>query len=135
MITQNYIEQIFPLIEDMVKEKINIHSVKELDLKNEEIKEELIDIIGGIHIVVEKDTKLDVGEDTSKIEDLGEVIGEELTFLVDDIYDRDVYSDDDFIVESKGQFFINPEYDDGVLADTISDSTDFLVDTVYYHLT
>ena len=130
MITQNYIEQIFPLIKDMVKEKINVHSVNELDLKNEEIKEELINIIGGIHIVVEKDTKLDVGDDTSKIEDLGE----ELIFLVDDIYDIDVYSDDDFIVESKGQFFINPEYDDGELADAISDSTGFLVDTVYYHL-
>ena len=130
MITQNYIEQIFPLIGDVVKEKISVHSVNELDLKNEEIKEELINIIGGIHIVVEKDTKLDVGDDTSKIEDLGE----ELIFLVDDIYDIDIYSDDDFIVESKGQFFINPEYDDGELADAISDATGFLVDTVYYHL-
>ena len=100
MITQNYIEQIFPLIKDMVKEKINVNSVNELDLKNEEIKEELINIIGGIHIVVEKDTKLDVGDDTSEIEDLGE----ELIFLVDDIYDIDIYSDDDFIVESKVNF-------------------------------
>lgn len=134
MITQNYIEQIFPLIENMVKERINIHSVNELDLKNEEIKEELINIIGGIHIVVEKDTKLDVGDDTSKIEDLGEVIGGGLIFLMDDIYDINVYSDDDFIVESKGQFFINPESDDGELADAISDATGFFVDTVYYHL-
>lgn len=130
MITQNYIEQIFPLIKDMVKEKINVNSVNELDLKNEEIKKELINIIGSIHIVVEKDTKLDVGDDTSEIEDLGE----ELIFLVDDIYDIDIYSDDDFIVESKGQFFINPEYDDGELADAISDATGFFVDTVYYHL-
>ena len=48
--------------------------------------------------------------------------------------DIDIYSDDDFIVESKGQFFINPEYDDGELADAISDATGFFVDTVYYHL-
>lgn len=75
-------------------------------------------------------TTIDVGEDETEERELGE----DFYFDISDVFDKDQYTDEDFYVESKGEWYINPEFDDGEMSDMLSNVTGFCVVELLYEL-
>ena len=90
-------------------------------------------ILGSLEIVIDPKTKLDVGEDRTKIKALGKVYTEPLSFTVYEIFD-DMCTEDNFFYEENGTLYINDDYEDGHIADAISDETGYLVYSVLYYI-
>ena len=91
-------------------------------------------VMNDLEIVVEKETELDIGEDSTVISTLEDVNGEELRFSLREVYD-DRVSDDFFLsIDETNKLGVAAGEDNGELADAISDATEFMVQTVYYHL-
>ena len=91
-------------------------------------------VINDLEIVVDKETELDIGEDSTVISTLEDVNGEELHFSLREIYE-DRASDDFFLsIDETNKLGVSAGEDNGELSDAISDVTEFMVQTVYYHL-
>ena len=81
-----------------------------------------------IHIL--PSTVIDVSDDGEQLVRLDEDLYVDIT----DLYENDVIVSEDFYVKAKDLWFINPEIDDGEMADYISDTTGFLVYSVDYEI-
>ena len=94
------------------------------------VNDTISDLLYSQKIKVEAyDITLDVGENTTK----PKKIKDKFSFPLLDIYDADMVLEDDFFVtDNKGNYSINPDYDDGHIADEISDETGWLVISFKY---
>ena len=102
---------------------------------NTDAEDFILDTLANLMIYVHKDTILDVTDDMSDEEDQYEQLGEELTFIISDVYDLDdIYEEGFFTIEKDDSLSVNDEFESGQLADAISDATDFLVDTIAYDI-
>lgn len=90
----------------------------------------LLACLGMVTIHIFPETTMDIGEDTTDIQELGE----DYYFDISDVFSKEVYIKDDFYVKSKGEFYVNPEVDDGEIADYLSNTTGFCVQNLQYEL-
>lgn len=102
---------------------------------NTDAEDFILDTLANLKIYVHKDTILDVTDDMSDEDDQYEQLGEELEFLITDVYDLDdIYEEGFFTIENDDSISVNDEFEVGQLADAISDATDFLVDAIAYDI-
>ena len=100
--------------------------------------EDLIDYIftntiNDLVVVIDKDTTLDIGEESTKLRKINKVIDDEIRFSLKDIYEDDM-TEDKFFEIYDGDLCVSGAYDNGEIADRISDITGWLVSDVSYHL-
>ena len=100
--------------------------------------EDLIDYIftntiNDLVVVIDKDTTLDVGEESTKLRKINKVVDHEIRFNLKDIYEDDM-TEDEFFEIYDGALCVLGAYDNDEIADKISDITGWLVDGVSYHL-
>ena len=107
---------------------------KYLDTYNGNPEMFITEAIENTIIIIEPNTKLDIGEDTTKLRRLDKVCEEPIRFRIKEVFDYDTYMDSNFFVEYNGKLYIDEVIEDGQIADAISDKTGYLVDTVHYHL-
>lgn len=142
--TKKYLETILPLIKQFDNKEITENL--ELAYKYWDNEEEfqvdgyeedplgfaydtISDLLYGQNIKVEAyDITLDVGENTTK----PKKIKDKFSFPLLDIYEMSDITDDEFFVVENDTFHINPDYDDGHIADEISDETGWLVISFKY---
>lgn len=90
-------------------------------------------IIASTTIVVEKETVLEVGDYLYEGATLDDVTGDKLYYGLLGLYE-DAYDDGVLTVDEKGNFGIAPGFDNGELADAISDDTGYLVGSIVYSI-
>ena len=100
--------------------------------------EDLIDYIftntiNDLVVVIDNDTTLDIGEERTKRKKISKIIDDEIRFNLKDIYEDDM-AEDEFFEIYDGDLCVSGAYDNGEIADKISDITGWLVDGVSYHL-
>ena len=106
----------------------------EIDKDYDKNPEDFIEhILGALEIVIDIRTQLDVGKNKDKIKELGKVYTEPLIFTIDEIFD-DIYTEDNFFYEKDGKLYINDDYEDGLIANAISDETGYSVYSVLYSI-
>jgi hypothetical protein len=99
----------------------------------DEVIEDIFSVlIRSIIIIVEKDTKLDIGEDNTELATLEEVIGDKLYFHLTDIYADEAYKEGLLSIDTNGNIEISADWDNGEIADAISNNTGYGVDSVIY---
>ena len=100
--------------------------------------EDLIDYIftntiNDLVVVIDNDTTLDIGEERTKLRKISKVIDDEIRFKLKNIYEDDM-TEDEFFEIYDGNLCVSGAYDNGEIADKISDITGWLVSDVAYHL-
>lgn len=153
MVSVNYLENvILPLIKKDCSEKLvndfacalgyyKSHNYDAFSYGHQEydgrpdafLEDTFNDIIAGTTIVVEKETKLDVGDYNTETATLGDVTGDKLYYGLLGIYE-DAYDDGFLSVDEKGNFSIASGLDNGELSDAISDDTGYCVNSIVYSL-
>lgn len=106
------------------------------DEEDEESMDFIISTLGNLKIKIDSEkTILDIGDERTKLVKLKKVYNDTLIFRVFDLYDEDIFMEDDFFYVYKDSLSIDGAFDNGEIADAISDKTGYLVDTVYYQIT
>lgn len=103
---------------------------------DEESMDFIISTLGNLKIKIDSEkTILDIGDERTKLVKFKKVYNDTLIFRVFDVYDEDIFMEDNFFYVYKDSLSIDDAFDNGEIADAISDETGYLVDTVYYQIT